>query len=333
MTLAGTTPEAPAQAPRTRPMKILIAEDDGVSRLIIKKAVERRGHACELAENGDQAWELFERSPDIEVIISDWMMPGLTGPELCERVRAAEDEADATYTYFIILTGLEGTRNALDGMRAGADDYLTKPLDQHELEMRLIAASRVTALYEELASAREMLHQQARTDPLTGKGNRLLMREHLEQLDALAERYGHTYSLALFDIDKFKLYNDTCGHQAGDTVLREVAEALDGAGRKEDAVFRFGGEELLVVLPEQDEPSAGRAAERMRAAVEALAIPHPGKDPAGLVTVSGGVAAMPPGTPPPGADALLKAADAALYRAKEGGRNRVEVAAEPVATA
>ena len=308
-------------------MRILIAEDDAVSRLILQTAVERSGHACSVAGDGAEAWELYRREhPD--VLITDWMMPGLEGPELARRIR----ETASPYCYVILLTALGDHEHVLVAMKAGADDYLTKPLNRDELEARLVVASRVTALHSRLADREAELERlnarllaESRRDHLTQLGNRLRLQEDLRVLHALAERYGHDYCLALSDLDHFKAYNDAHGHQAGDDVLRAVAKALARECRASDTAYRYGGEELLVVLPSQTLENAAVAAERVRRAVAALALPHPGNQPPGVVTISTGVAAYHYGEDT--VDTVLARADAALYRAKRLGRARVAVSA------
>jgi len=306
-------------------MRILIADDSPTPRLMLQRELEGLGHECIVAHDGTQAWELFQGS-GVDVVISDWMMPGMDGDELCRRVRA---DTDAPYAYFILHTSLEDLKHVVQGMQAGADDYLTKPFQRDQLATRLIAADRITALHRRLVSQQvelerlnEMFFADSRHDRLTGLGNRRRMDEDLERLNEQATRYGHSFAVVLFDVDRFKQYNDTAGHAAGDEVLRSVAAALVGECRSGDAAYRYGGEELLVALPEQDHESASVAAERMRGAIEALQIPHPGLTPPGVVTVSGGVACV-------GSDdtlaKLLGRADAALYRAKAAGRNRIVV--------
>jgi two-component system cell cycle response regulator len=305
-------------------VKVVIAEDSATLRRVLGDAVRELGHECLAAEDGEGAWELL-RSEGADMVISDWVMPGLQGDELCRRVRATP----GPYMYFVLLTSLEDKRHVMEGMHAGADDYLTKPLDRDELEARLTAATRVTELHRRLAQQQGELerlnlelYEQARRDPLTTVGNRLRMREDLEELEDRVARYGHTYAVVLCDVDKFKPYNDTAGHLAGDDVLRRIAQSLDRSCRRADAVYRYGGEELLVVLQEQDLQAAAGTAERMRRDVEAMAIEHPGLDPAGTVTISAGVAARAD-QPERGSDATLRRADAALYEAKAKGRNRV----------
>jgi diguanylate cyclase (GGDEF)-like protein len=290
-------------------MHVLIADDDASTRLLVKTAVERLGHACVVAEDGSEAWQRYQDELP-EVVITDWQMPGMDGTALAKAIRG---HTGSTYAYVLVLTGAADEDAARATMEAGADDLLLKPLDFAQLERKLIAAGRVTALHRRL-------HDQARHDALTGLSNRLRLAEDLELLCGRVERYGHTYCVALFDIDDFKGYNDTAGHMAGDSVLRSVAHVLQQQIRSGDAIYRYGGEEFLVLLPEQTIESAGLAAERLRAGVEALALPHPS---GGAVTVSAGVAGTTGGGCRP--DELFRLADEALYRAKTGGRNRVEV--------
>jgi diguanylate cyclase (GGDEF)-like protein len=290
-------------------MDVLIADDDAGTRLLVSAAVEQLGHRCSVAEDGTEAWQRFqEELPD--VVITDWQMPGMDGTELAQAIRS---HSGSPYAYVVVLTGAADETAARLTMEAGADDLLLKPLDVAQLERKLIAAARVTALHRRL-------HDDARQDALTGLGNRLRLAEDLEVLCGRVGRYGHVYSVALLDIDNFKGYNDGSGHLAGDDVLRAVARALNQQIRSGDALYRYGGEEFLSLLPEQSIESAAIAAERLRSAVEALAIPHPA---GGVVTVSAGVAALT--DPDCRPEELFELADQALYRAKEGGRNRVEL--------
>jgi diguanylate cyclase (GGDEF)-like protein len=298
-------------------MHVLIADDDPTTREVVSACVERLGHRCTVTEDGDAAWQRFQAETP-EVVITDWQMPGMDGTALA---RAIRDTTSAGYAYVIVLTGAADEAAARQTMEAGADDLLLKPLDPAQLERKLIAAGRVTALHRRM-------HEDARHDALTGLGNRLRLAEDLEVLRGRVERYGHVYCAAVFDLDNFKGYNDTRGHAAGDDALKSVAAVLAREIRTGDAVYRYGGEEFLVLLPEQTIETATFAAERLRVAVENLRIPHPA---GGVVTVSAGVAGLDDKITSP--DELFELADKALYRAKEGGRNRVEVhgaaAAEP----
>ena len=203
-------------------LRVLVADDDASCRLVVQAAVERLGHECRVATDGDQAWKLFQEArPD--VLITDWMMPGLDGPELCRRAR--QHKADG-YTYIILATALGDHENVIEGMEAGADDYLTKPISPFDVRARLVAATRITELHKELERLHEAMTALARTDALTGLANRLRLHEDLEAIHDRAIRYGHAYCVAICDLDDFKQFNDTYGHQAGDDALRKVGALL-----------------------------------------------------------------------------------------------------------
>jgi diguanylate cyclase (GGDEF)-like protein len=301
-------------------VKVLVADDDPGSLLVARAAVERSGHDCLAAANGDEAWSLYlAHRPD--VVVTDWMMPGMDGLALCRAIRARDADL---YTYVVLLTSQGSRDDVLAGLEAGADDYVTKPLDPFVLHARLLVALRVTTLHADLAHYRKVLSQQARTDPLTGLHNRLKLSEDLEQLHARSRRYAEEYCVAMCDVDNFKSFNDIYGHQSGDAALQAVATALSGQVRQGDAVYRFGGEEFLLVLPSQSWTTARIVVERARAAVEALGIQHAGTA-SGMLTISAGISAYVPGHRM-GYEHLLKEADAAMYEAKAAGRNRAEIA-------
>lgn len=306
-------------------MRVLIAEDDAVSRLTLRRSIEQFGHEVLVATDGTDAWELYRRH-EVDVIVSDWLMPGMDGLDLCRRVRASQRE---TYTYFMLLTSLEGKQHFMQGMQAGADDYLTKPLDREELRVRLQVASRVTSLHHQLAEktrelerANQALAESARRDPLTGLGNRLQLREDLYRLQRWLDRYGRGFGVALCDVDRFKLYNDRYGHLAGDDVLQALSGAVAATIRSVDMAYRYGGEELLIIMPEQSAETSVIAMERVREAVEQLGIAHVANRPYGVVTISIGLVAIGQGEQQPW-EMVLSRADSALYQAKAQGRNRV----------
>jgi two-component system, cell cycle response regulator len=309
-------------------VRILIAEDDAASRLILEAALAGLGHKIITATNGEQAWQLFQ-SEKVEAIISDREMPRLNGVDLCRRIRASDG---GKYIYFIFLTSVTDKTGAAEAIRAGADDYLMKPLNRHELEARLLVASRITELYRELANQHvelerlnSQLFRQARIDGLTQVGNRLKMREDLNILVARVAEQGESFCAVMCDVDHFKLYNDEYGHLQGDEVLKKVARTLVQGCRPNDAIYRYGGEEFLLVLPEQSIEAACTATERHRARIEQLAIPNIGS-PARTLTISAGVASIHPSSRPSITE-WLERADGALYRAKQLGRNRVVAAA------
>ncbi|MEY2458411.1 MAG: hypothetical protein QOG30_241 [Acidimicrobiaceae bacterium] len=307
-------------------MKILIADDDATSRRIIQMVPRSLGHECHTVSNGAEAWDAFQAMrPD--VVISDLMMPGLSGVDLCRRIRAHVPDS---YTYFIMVTGHGALDQILEGMNAGADDYLVKPLVPDDLKARLVAAARVTSLHDRLGVQRTLLeganHELgliARRDPLTGLGNRLALDEDLAILEARVARYGHRYCMALVDVDFFKSYNDSFGHPAGDQILQTVALELKYQARAGDTLYRYGGDEFLCIFPEQRLASGALAVQRMRIGLERLAIPH-ADNPFRVLTMSAGMAMLDHGSTTAVAD-VLKEADEALYRAKQLGRNRVEL--------
>jgi diguanylate cyclase (GGDEF)-like protein len=305
-------------------MRIIIAEDDNVTRLILEAELHNLGHKVLSARDGEGAWALYSAS-GADVIISDGLMPGVDGFELCRRVRSV---ASDSYPYFIFLTSLADRSFVERGMTVGADDYLTKPLDPAELTARLVVASRIGDLHRRLAgqqvrleSLNAALFAQARTDPLTGLANRLSLNEDVQRLGQRVAS-GETFAAIMCDVDFFKLYNDSKGHQAGDAVLRKVAGSVMGSNRSGDRAYRYGGEEFLIIAPVQSEADANAIAERYRRGIERLAEPH-SSSPFGIVTLSVGTAVTR------GDDldvtAWLKAADAALYRSKALGRNRISL--------
>jgi two-component system, cell cycle response regulator len=304
-------------------VNVVVVDDDPLVRLVLAKAVTGLGHLSLPAETGEQALQLVQRTP-VDVVISDWMMPGMSGLELCQHIRARDS---MEYVYFMLVTALDDSEHALAGIAAGVDDCLVKPVRPFDLKLRLMVAERVTDLHRRLAERQRGLERTnvdlaatARRDPLTGLGNRLRMNEDLEIFKSRRDRYHEAFGVALFDIDHFKALNDTAGHQAGDKALQRVANVVRRQLRLADQAYRYGGEELLVVLPAGVRRVAA-AADRIRKAVEQEAIPHPGRPgPETVVTVSVGVAAAEGDI-----ERFLMAADAALYQAKSQGRNQTVV--------
>jgi diguanylate cyclase (GGDEF)-like protein len=306
-------------------VKVLIADDSAVPRLILDKTLMSLGHETATAANGDEAWERYQRfEPD--VVLSDWLMPGIDGIELCRRIRADQTER---YTYFVLLTAMTEVEHVITAMAAGADDFMVKPLERTALEAALIGARRVTVLHEQLRDQRatlerlnRLLFDDARRDALTLLGNRLRLSEDLASAAARVERYGQRFCVALLDIDFFKRYNDALGHPAGDAALRAVGQALAGSVRAGDMVYRYGGEEFLILFAEQGIDTAATALERVRRAVEGLRLPHPGNPPTSVITISAGLADSGPAEPLEVSE-WLRRADRALYQAKASGRNRL----------
>ncbi len=307
------------------PIKVLVVEDDAASREVLTKAVCLFGYACRCARDGLEAWEMHQ-AEHADVILSDWQMPRMDGLELCRRTRAVSD--DDAYTHFIFMTAFKDKEHFLRGMEAGADDYHTKPVDLDELRARLHSASRVVALHRKLEEKNAVLRRDsqvsfraARVDHLTDIANRLGMTEDLASIGVQMSRSGRHDSIAICDIDRFKQYNDGFGHLAGDDALRRLAAAIRLQLRDTDGLYRYGGEEFVMLFPGQSLARAMRAAERVRRAVLRLGIPMP--DQSSVLSVSIGVAEFDVARDAT-TDDWLRRADAALYRAKAGGRNRVE---------
>ena len=305
-----------------QPMRVLAAEDNPVFQSMLKTMLTRWGYEAVMARDGTEAWNLLERSDAPRLAVLDWMMPGMDGVEICRRIRSANREP---YVYILLLTARTESQDLIEGMDAGADDYLTKPFNAHELRVRLRAGRRILDLQEELLQAREALREQATHDGLTGLLNRTSILEKLDDELSRAARNGSSVSVLMIDLDRFKSVNDTQGHLAGDAVLREAASRLRSASRRYDSVGRYGGEEFLVVLPGCEAPAARVQAERLREAVAGT--PFRADSRPLDMTCSIGLACSshcPPAE-------LVREADDALYQAKANGRNRVVVHTDNVA--
>jgi diguanylate cyclase (GGDEF)-like protein len=299
-------------------MKVLAAEDNLVFQSMLRSMLTKWGYDVVMARDGNEAWQAL-LSPDApQLAILDWMMPGIDGVEVCRRVRAARREP---YIYLLLLTARTDSQDLVQGMDAGADDYLTKPFNAHELRVRLRAGQRILDLQEELLRAREALREQATHDSLTGLLNRASILEALRNEVSRARRESQPVALLIVDLDRFKLINDTHGHLAGDAVLREAARRMKSAIRRYDAIGRYGGEEFLIVLPGCEGDTARVQAERIREAVAAG--PFVAGTQSLKVTCSIGFSCRMRPSYSDG-DSLVREADLGLYLAKDGGRNRVE---------
>ncbi len=308
----------PAEEPAEKRFRVLAAEDNPVFQTMLRTMLTKWGYDVTMARDGTEAWEILQREDAPRLALLDWMMPGMDGVELCRMVRASMREP---YIYILLLTARTESHYLVEGMEAGADDYLTKPINSHELRVRLRAGMRILRLQEELVQAREALRDQAMHDGLTRLLNRAAILDALQSTLARTSRDDEPVSVMMMDLDRFKQTNDTYGHLAGDAVLREAAKRMKAAVRRYDSVGRYGGEEFLIVLPGCAVDAAYSQAERIREAVGSqpfLAGPH-----SLTVTCSIGVAgrAHPSESD---TDSLVREADLALYVAKGRGRNRVE---------
>jgi|CXWL01.1.fsa_nt_gi diguanylate cyclase (GGDEF)-like protein len=303
-------------------MRILIAEDSAVSRELLVATLEGFGHEVVAVKDGVAALEALLAPDGPHLAILDWMMPGLDGLEVCRQVRWRATH----YVYLILLTACDRHENMLAALDAGADEFLTKPFKAAVLRARLRSGARILRLEANLRSAQNLLLEQATRDHLTGLWNRRVVLDRLEKERAQVEREGRPLAIVLADLDRFKSINDTQGHAAGDAVLRQAAKRMQGQLRDCDSIGRYGGEEFLIVLPGCDLAAASQIAERIRAAIAGDPMRH--GEVLLPVTVSLGVVS----TLLSGDTAsLIHFADEALYRAKAGGRNRVEAASFGVA--
>lgn len=295
-------------------MRVLIADDSATSRAMLRTALSHWGYDVVLAEHGAQAWEILAQPDPPPMAILDWVMPHLTGPEVCRRVREHRREP---YTYILLLTSKNTKGETVEGLEAGADDYIVKPFDQHELQVRLRVGKRIVDLQMDLLEAREELRDRANKDLLTMLPNRSAIASALDQELARCHRDRRTVGIVLLDIDHFKRINDTYGHFAGDAVLRETANRLRGSMRTYDQVGRYGGEEFLAVLPNCDLEQASSLAERMRRRLTAAPILADGHEID--VSASFGVTISDHSDRQP--EQFVRIADEALYQAKASGRN------------
>jgi diguanylate cyclase (GGDEF)-like protein len=307
--------------------KILIAEDDAISRRLLEAFASKRGYEVVSASNGQEALQRLSAEGAPRLAILDWMMPGMEGTEVCRKLR--EQSADRPYVYLLLLTARTEQEDLLRGLQAGADDYVRKPFDPPELDARLHTGQRILDLQDKLIAAGEELRFRATHDALTGLANRSVILEALNREHARQRRAGGSFGIILLDIDHFKEVNDRHGHLCGDKVLREVARAMKESVRPYDTVGRYGGEEFLIVAPETDAETTLRIAERVRKTVESRAIAE--NEAEVRVTSSLGVAANTHLNASRPQD-LLHLADEALYRAKSNGRNRCELASTPTST-
>lgn len=302
-----------------RAMRVLAAEDNPVFQSMLKTMLTRWGYEAVMARDGNEAWNILEGEDAPRLAVLDWMMPGMDGVEICRRIRSANREP---YVYILLLTARTESQDLIEGMDAGADDYLTKPFNAHELRVRIRAGRRILDLQEELLQAREALREQATHDGLTGLLNRTSILEKLDDELSRAARDGSSVSVLMVDLDRFKSVNDTHGHLAGDAVLREASSRLRSASRRYDSVGRYGGEEFLVVLPGCETAAAAVQAERLREAI--AGIPFRADSRPLPMTCSIGLACSSHCAP----EVLIREADDALYQAKANGRNRVVVHTE-----
>ncbi len=299
-------------------MRILIAEDDLISRNILQAVLLKFGHEVVAVSDGRQALEALGKPEAPRLAILDWMMPEMDGVEVCRGIRQA---GGADPAYLILLTARDDEKSIVEGLDAGANDYLTKPYRNDELRARVGVGQRMLELQDDLNGAKDALAHEAMHDSLTGALNRRAILEGLAREISRARRQNSALSIGMCDIDHFKDVNDRYGHLIGDDVLRGCVEILRRDLRDYDLLGRYGGEEFLVVAPRSTGSSDEPLYERLRKTVADTAIQT--REGESFITVSMGVAQF---TGEESVDHLLASADAALYAAKREGRNRVSYA-------
>jgi diguanylate cyclase (GGDEF)-like protein len=302
-------------------MKVLIAEDDPVSSKILQKNLENWEYGVALARSGAAAWQALQ-DPDLRLAILDWMMPGMDGVEVCRKIRRRKK---FNYTYIILLSAKDRKQDIISGLSSGADDYMTKPVNFLELRARLKAGQRIIELEDKLLFAQNQLKDIASRDGLTKIWNRTEITRFLNEELERGRREKTSTGVIMLDIDHFKSINDEYGHAAGDLALLKVVSRLKNKVRKSDKLGRYGGDEIIIILPNCPPAEIRKVGERLRQAVgsrrirtEMDTIP---------ITISVGCATSDqPGSSRP--EKLIRTADRLLLKAKEQGRNCVVAAGD-----
>jgi diguanylate cyclase (GGDEF)-like protein len=302
------------------PLKVLIADDNSVSLLLLERLLSKWGYEVIQASDGARAWEILQKEDPPRLVILDGMMPEMSGPEVCCKARKRVASA---YAYILLVSAKEDKQDVIQGLEAGADDYLTKPFFPEELRARLRVGLRILELEDKLVTASNVLQYKATHDELTGLLNRASITELLRRELERAKRGGGVCGVIFADIDYFKSVNDKLGHAAGDAVLIQAAQRLTAGVRAYDAVGRYGGEEFLIVLPGCDLASLRQRAENILEGFRAQLFDA--LDSSIPVRVSLGAACSSSWTSV-AIESIVRAADQALYLAKHNGRDRVEVA-------
>lgn len=299
-------------------MKILIADDSTTQRVMLQAIISQWGFEPVMAEDGQEAWEILSEEEYPPLILLDWEMPRMSGLEVCKKIRARNEENPP---YVLLLTARKETDDIVEGLEAGANDYVSKPFETAELEARLKVGKRMLTLQAELNRAKEELIFQARHDVLTGLMNRRAILELLEREISRVERQQQNLFVGMCDIDYFKKINDTYGHLAGDAILKQVADRISRELRPTDGVGRYGGEEFLILVNSKPDKFA-KVFERVRLCIAEK--PFIFEQQEIKVSISCGISKLLADNGPMNSNELLAAADEHLYKAKEAGRNRLE---------
>lgn len=301
-------------------MRILIAEDDFTSRSILAAVLKKAGYEVIETVNGTEAWQALQHPTPPKLVILDWIMPEMNGLEVISRVRAIETDQPP---YIIMLTTKYEKTDIIAGLNAGANDYLSKPFDVGELYARVEVGRRMIEMQAELIKSRDMLAYHATHDPMTGMLNRRAILNRMNEEISRADRHGDILSVGICDIDHFKQINDLYGHQTGDDVLSGLSKIMKENLRQYDSVGRIGGEEFLLIAPIKVGTDCSSLFSRLRGGIANTKMLT--RSGVLSITVSIGVAFSASGIT---VDEILATADAALYRAKEQGRNRIVYATD-----
>jgi two-component system cell cycle response regulator len=307
--------------PSSPELKILVADDSAIYRKLVEQSLSEERCTLLFAKNGREAMDLFA-AHEPALVITDWTMPDISGIELCQCIRR---DFQQLYPYVILLTGNTDKEEVIQGLGAGADDYLTKPFHSGELQARVRAGRRIVDLHRQIQAKTRLLEEMALTDPLTGLPNRRAIDAWTTGQLSAAVRHNFPIWVAMADLDRFKSINDTHGHDAGDAVLKRFAEILKSNIRKSDICGRLGGEEFLVVITHIEKKNVTIVVERVRKQLEGEKFSVAGHTFG--ATASFGLAGFH-GTASPDFSDLVTRADAALYSAKHKGRNCIEFAGE-----
>ena len=297
---------------------MLIADDDPMQRLYLARCLSSWGYETLVAEDGEEAWAILQADDAPPLVLLDWMMPGIDGTTLCKYIRSLKDRP---YTYVVLLTARTNQQDLLSGLDAGADDYMTKPVNTPELQARLRTGRRIIDLQNKLHMAYETQKYEATHDSLTTIWNRPAILDLFSRECAKAAREKTVIGVLVADVDHFKIINDKFGHVCGDIALREIARRMQASLRPYDFLGRYGGEEFLVLVPGCDPHTVCEVADRIRLGVADQ--PIFARENEIAVTLSIGVNTANPASVEQ-RDELLQRADEALYLAKQNGRNRIE---------
>lgn len=304
--------------------KILLVEDDKIQAKFAKDFLEASGYQVLLAEDGKSAIKIA-KTANVDIILLDLVLPDMNGNEVCRWLKLNQDTKGIP---IIMLTVKSSMMEKVEGLKAGADDYLPKPYSEIELNARIYASLRTKSLQDELRKKNRELEEilskvefLASTDPLTELYNRRHFESLIEKEFNRSVRYKSPVSCLMIDVDHFKNINDEFGHRVGDSVLKEISAIIKNCLRTVDTVARWGGEEFVVLLPRTDKESALQAASRILTGISTHTFSNIDKP----ITISIGISNMPASSID-SAEKLIDTSDSALYEAKGKGRNRIEVA-------